>query len=60
MAIRTFKGKYAKTILVVRQVPKGFPPSIAKIAPRKLVLINSAAVLGDLAKPPGNQLEATD
>jgi|HubBroStandDraft_2_1064218.scaffolds.fasta_scaffold5063707_1 hypothetical protein len=58
MAIRTFKGKYAKTILVVRQVPKGFPPSIARIAPR--VLINSAAVLGDLAKPPGNQLEATD
>jgi proteic killer suppression protein len=56
--IRSFKGKFAETILVERKVPKGFPQSIAKVARRKLVQLNNAVVLTDVAVPPGNQLEA--
>ena len=57
MAIRSFKGKFAETILVARQAPKGFPPDLVKIARRKLAQVNSAAALRDLAAPPGNRLE---
>jgi proteic killer suppression protein len=39
-------------------VPKGFPPDVAKIARRKLVQLNNAAELKDLAAPPGNRLES--
>jgi proteic killer suppression protein len=56
--IRSFKGKFAEAILVVRRSPAGFPPNLVRVARRKLVQINSAAVLGDLAAPPGNRLEA--
>ena len=56
--IRSFKGKFAETILVERKIPKGFPQSIARVARRKLVQLNNAVVLTDLAVPPGNQLEA--
>jgi toxin HigB-1 len=56
--IRSFKGKFAEAILAERQIPKGFPPGIARAARRKLVQVNNAAVLGDLAAPPGNRLEA--
>jgi len=55
--IRSFKGKLAEMILRGRQVPKGFPTSFAKVARRKLVQLNNAGVLGDLAVPPGNRLE---
>ncbi len=44
-------------ILSGRQVPKGFPRDVAKIARRKLVQLNNAAELKDLAAPPGNRLE---
>jgi proteic killer suppression protein len=56
--IRSFRGKFAETILRARQVPKGFPASIAAVARRKLVQLNNAGVLGDLAASPGNRLEA--
>ena len=56
--IRSFRGAYAGLILQGRQVPKGFPADIAKVARRKLVQVNNAIVLGDLASPPGNRLEA--
>ena len=56
--IRTFKGRWAQTILSGRQVPKGFPPAIARVARRKLVQLNNAEALMDLASPPGNRLEA--
>src|SRR5438132_1508522 len=56
--IRSFKGKFAEIILLERKVPKGFPQTITKVARRKLVQLNNAAVLADLAVPPGNQLEA--
>jgi proteic killer suppression protein len=56
--IRSFKGKFAEAILANRQIPKGFSQALSKIARRKLVQLNNAAVLRDLAAPPGNQLEA--
>jgi proteic killer suppression protein len=56
--IRGFKGKFAETIFRDRAVPKGFPGDMAKIARRKLVMLNNAGVLGDLKSPPGNRLEA--
>jgi len=55
--IKSFRGALAELILQQRRVPKGFPTDIAKVARRKLVQLNNAAVLGDLAAPPGNRLE---
>jgi len=56
--IRSFRGRLAALILQQRRVPKGFPTEIAKVARRKLVQLNNATTLGDLAAPPGNRLEA--
>jgi toxin HigB-1 len=56
--ILSFRGKFAEAILHGRQVPKGLSLALAKIARRKLVQLNNAASLGDLAVPPGNRLEA--
>jgi proteic killer suppression protein len=56
--IRSFKGKFAESILEGRTVPKGFPADIAGIARRKLVMVDSAAFLDTLRSPPGNRLEA--
>ena len=55
--IRSFRGSYASVILRERRVPKGFPPDVANVARRKLVQLNNAARLADLAVPPGNRLE---
>jgi plasmid maintenance system killer protein len=45
-----------------RRVPKRFPTNIAKVARRKLVQLNNATVLGDLAAPPegAEQVETVD
>lgn len=56
--IRSFKGSWAELILNDRQIPKGFPIGLAKVAQRKLVQLNNAEALSDLAVPPGNRLEA--
>jgi proteic killer suppression protein len=56
--IRSFPGAVAELIFAQRRVPKGFPTDVAKVARRKLVQLNNAAVLDDLAVPPGNHLEA--
>ena len=56
--IRSFRGALAELILQQRRVPKGFPTDIAKVARRKLVQLDGAVLLGDLAAPPGNRLEA--
>lgn len=56
--IRSFRGAFAESILRERRVAKGFSPALAKVARRKLVQLNSAAALRDLAAPPGNRLEA--
>jgi toxin HigB-1 len=56
--IKSSRGALAELILQQRRVPKGFPTDISKVARRKLVQLNNAAALGDLAAPPGNRLEA--
>jgi proteic killer suppression protein len=56
--IRSFRGDFAELIFEQRRVPKGFPTDVAKVARRKLVQLNNAVTLGDLAAPPGNRLEA--
>lgn len=56
--IRSFKGKFAETILQGRAIPKGFPADIAKAARRKLVMVDAATALDALNAPPGNRLEA--
>jgi proteic killer suppression protein len=56
--IRSFKGKFAEAILRGREVPKGLSLPLAKLARRKLVQLNNSPMLGDLASPPGNRLEA--
>lgn len=56
--IRSFRGALAELIHQQRRVPKGFPTDIAKVARRKLVQLDGAILLGDLAAPPGNRLEA--
>lgn len=55
--IRSFKGKFAELILQGRMVPKGFPANLAKIARRKLIMVDSAELLEALNSPPGNRLE---
>lgn len=38
--------------------PKGFPANLAKVARRKLIMVDAAAFLEALKSPPGNRLEA--
>ena len=56
--IRSFRGTFAELIFKQRRVPKGFPTDVARVARRKPVQLNNAAMLGDLVAPPGNRLEA--
>jgi proteic killer suppression protein len=56
--IRSFRGKFAEAILRGREVPKGFSFTLSKIARRKLVQLNNAGALKDMASPPGNRFEA--
>ena len=56
--IRSFKGAWSEAILAGRRVPKGFPADIAKVARRKLIQLDAAGALSDLASSPGNRLEA--
>jgi proteic killer suppression protein len=56
--IRNFKGKFAGSILQGRVVPKGFPANLAKLARRKLIMVDAADFLQALNSPPGNRLEA--
>jgi proteic killer suppression protein len=51
------RGRFAQAILKERRAPKGFPPDLLSVARRKLVQLNSATELLDLAAPPGNRLE---
>jgi toxin HigB-1 len=58
LMIRNFKGKFAEPILQGRVIPKGFPANLAKVARRKLIMVDAAAFLEALNSPPGNRLEA--
>ena len=55
--IRSYKDR--KTASVAEGKPfKGFPANLVRIAQRKLVMIEHAVELSDLASPPGNKLHA--
>lgn len=56
--IRSFKGKFAGPILQDRKIPKGFPADLAKVARRKLIMLDAASFLNALRSPPGNHFEA--
>jgi toxin HigB-1 len=56
--IRSFRGTFAEAILRERRVPKDLPAGLTKGARRKLVQMNNAGALHDLAVPPGNRLDA--
>ena len=58
IVIRSSKGKFAELILEGRTAPKGFPADLARVARRKLIMVDSADFLEALKSPPGNRLEA--
>lgn len=55
--LRSIKDKRLAAILAGK-APKGFPADLVRVAQRKLQMLDTAAALGDLRSPPGNQLEA--
>ena len=55
--IVSFKDRMTEAAFDGRGV-KGCPTALLKLTRRKLEAINAAAVLSDLASPPGNHLEA--
>lgn len=54
--IKSFKGKVAKALFDGEDV-KTFR-ALAKVASRKLDMLDAAVMLDDLRSPPGNHLEA--
>jgi toxin HigB-1 len=54
--IKSFKGKVAKALFDGEDV-KAFR-ALAKVASRKLDMLDAAVTLEDLRSPPGNHLEA--
>jgi proteic killer suppression protein len=56
MAIRSFKGKWAAPIFR-DQIPRGYPPDLVAVTRRKLMMVDQARQLGDLASPRANRLE---
>ena len=56
--IKSFRGKFAESILLGRAIPKGFPVNLAAVARRKLIMVDAAGFLEALRWPPGNRLEA--
>jgi proteic killer suppression protein len=55
--IRSFKDKRTGAVFN-DEIPKGFQPDIAKVARRKLAVLNAVISLDELRSPPGNRLEA--
>jgi proteic killer suppression protein len=56
VVLRSFADKYAEAIWNRRRVRK-FDPLLARIALRKLLILDAAMNLNDLRVPPGNRLE---
>jgi toxin HigB-1 len=54
-----FKNKMTETV-AEGICPKGFPPSLLKVARRKIMMVRVATRLDDLKSPPGNKLHALD
>jgi toxin HigB-1 len=57
MTIRSYKNNEVERFHADGVAPRPWR-AIAKLALRKLDMIDAAAVLSDLASPPGNRLEA--
>ncbi|HEX9776092.1 MAG TPA: type II toxin-antitoxin system RelE/ParE family toxin [Actinomycetota bacterium] len=55
--IRSFRGRDAER-LFNREPARSVPPSLQRVAFRKLRMLHRATILGDLRVPPGNRLEA--
>ena len=55
--IRSFRDPGTEAVFR-GHIPKGFPEDLARRAVRKLVMLDAARALKDLASPPGNHLEA--
>ena len=55
--IRSFKCKETERLFNLEQVKK-IPPGVQKAALRKLWMLDAAASLQDLYRPPANRLEA--
>lgn len=59
MAIRSFADPGVERFFVEGMVPRGAAwAAVARVAARKLDLLDYASALSDLAAPPGNRLEA--
>jgi proteic killer suppression protein len=57
MAVKSFRDRHTEAVFD-RKYTKRFGPDIARAARRKLVMVDAAIRLDDLASPPNNQLEA--
>jgi proteic killer suppression protein len=55
--ILSFRDKRTAAVWADK-LPKSFPSDIAKVARRKLRMVDDAVRLDDLKVPPGNRLEA--
>ena len=55
--IESFRDKRAAAVFLGK-LPKGFPADLAKVARRKLQMLDAALRLEDLRSPPANHLEA--
>ncbi|MFD1747021.1 type II toxin-antitoxin system RelE/ParE family toxin [Rhizobium helianthi] len=55
--IRTFGNSRTEAVFQ-RNIAKGLPTDIQKVALRKLTMLHAALRLDDLRSPPGNRLEA--
>jgi proteic killer suppression protein len=57
VAIKSFHDRHTEAVFN-RVLTKRFGPDVARVARRKLVLLDAAIGLDDLLSPPGNHLEA--
>ena len=59
VAIQSFASPVVERFFLEARLPKGVGwANVARVAARKLDMLDYAAVLTDLALPPGNRLEA--
>ena len=59
MAIHSFAGRALRRFFLEDKIPRGAGwAGVAKVAVRKLDMLEYANDLNDLASPPGNRLEA--
>lgn len=56
--IKNFADPETQTLWETGKSRRKPPPSLRRVALRKLFMIDNAATLADLRVPPGNQLEA--